>query len=171
MSFYAVVLSKWIQGRGLSWIIKDAINYKYKNPKNAIVLPDQSMVDFDNSIEHKNIVIAETLDIIENIILFKMSNYFLKFSTEYKKINGPDSLRRDWYEYVEYGTTNDLSIFFQKSGLLREVVNFIKDNDYYIKVSDGEYKIKKSIMQCEKENVLREINDLFYNAPELFVDL
>lgn len=171
LSFYAVVLSKWIQGRGLSWIIKDAINYKYIHPKNAIVLPDQSMVDFDNSIEHKNIVIAETLDIIENIILFKMSNYFLKFSTEYKKINGPNSLKKDWYEYVEYGTTNDLSIFFQKSGLLREVVNFIKDNDYYVKVSDGEYKIKKSIMQCEKENVLREINDLFYNAPELFVDL
>ncbi len=171
LSLYAVILCKWIQGHGLNWIIAETIEHKRQNPKNAIQLPNKTLIDFDyTSKEHKNIVIAETLDVIESIILFRISNYFLKFSTEFKKINGPDSLKKDWYEYVEYGTTNDLSIFFQKSGLLREVVNYIKDNDYYVKIPGGEYKIKNSIMQCGKESVLREINDLYYNAPELFID-
>lgn len=170
LSFYAVVLSKWIAGRGLSWIIKDAIEYKRLNPNKAIMLPDRTWIDFDNSLEHRNIVIAETLDIVENIILFRMSNYFLKFSTEYKKIHGPESLKEDWYEYVEYGTTNELSIFFQRNGFLRETANYIKDNGYYIKNDNGDYRIKKSILDCGRDGIIREIKDHIFNAPELFID-
>ena len=39
------------------------------------------------------------------IILFKISNYFREFSTEYKKVNHIDGrFPNDWYEYIEYGT-------------------------------------------------------------------
>lgn len=170
LSFYAVVLSKWIEGKGLSWIIKDAIEYKRSNPEKAIMLPDRSLIDYDYSLEHRNFVIAETLDIVENIILFRISNYFLKFSAEYKTIHGPDSLKQDWYEYVEYGTINELSIFFQRNGFLRETANYIKDNGYCIKNENGDYRIKRSILHCGKESILREINDHVFNAPELFID-
>ena len=40
----------------------------------------------DNSKEHRNVVFADTLEAIENIVLFSISNYFLRFSNEYKKI-------------------------------------------------------------------------------------
>ena len=170
LSFYAVVLSKWLKGHGLSWIIKDAIEHKRLNPVEAIMLPDRTRVDYNGSLEHRNIVIAETLDIVENVILFRMSNYFLKFSAEFKKIHGPDSLPKDWYEYVEYGTTNELSIFFQRNGFLRETANYIKDHGYCIRDSDGNYRIKNSIKQCGKESVIREITDHDFNSPELFID-
>ena len=54
---------------------------------------------------------ANTLEVIENIILFSISNYFLRFSNEYKRVHGENSLNRNnWYEYVEYGTTNEITI-------------------------------------------------------------
>lgn len=170
LSLYAVILNKWISGRGLNWIIKEAIDYKRQNPFKAIKNEDDEYVDYDGSVEHKNIIIGETLDIIENIILFKISNYFLKFSTEYKNIHGPESLIHDWYEYVEYGTTNELSIFFQRNGFSRELANFIKDENYYIQTDDGAYRIKNTIMLCDNLNILRELNDIIYNSPELFVN-
>ena len=47
---------------------------------------------------------------IENIALFSISNYFLRFSNEYKKIHGVDEFDNNWYEYVEFGTTIPFSI-------------------------------------------------------------
>lgn len=170
LSRYAVVLGKWLQGHGISWIIKETIDHKRLNPVDAIMLPDRTFVDYNGTLEHKNIIIAETLDIIENVILFRMSNYFLKFSTEFKKIHGPNSLLCDWYEYVECGTTNELSIFFQRNGFQRETANYIKDHGYCVKDAVGNYRIKNSIKQCRKESILREIADHDFNSPELFID-
>lgn len=64
-----------------------------------------------------NKVIGNTLQIIENVILFSIANYFLRFSNEYKKLktNG-QPFKNDWYEYVEYGSTNELTIFLQRNG-------------------------------------------------------
>lgn len=169
LGHYAVILSRWLQGYGVRFIIESTIQYLRDNNKD-IRLPDNSYVRFDfYNKEHKNIIIGETLDDIENVILFKISNYFLKFSTEYKKIHGKPPVN-DWYEYVEYGTTDELSIFFQRNGLSRETANYIKLNYYYKKFNDGEYRLLNSIKNCEKESVVREIFDLMYNAPELFVD-
>lgn len=48
-------------------------------------------------------VFEDTLEAIENIVLFSISNYFLRFSNEYKKIHGLDAFDNNWYEYVEFG--------------------------------------------------------------------
>jgi hypothetical protein len=37
-------------------------------------------------------------------------------------------LDNDWYEYVEYGTTNPLSIMLQKCGFSRETSDYIKNH-------------------------------------------
>lgn len=60
--------------------------------------------------EHRNVVFADTLEAIENIVLFSISNYFLRFSNEYKKIHGVDEFDNNWYEYVEFGTTDELRL-------------------------------------------------------------
>ena len=36
----------------------------------------------------RNIVFADTLEVIENIVLSSISNYFLRFSNEYRRIKG-----------------------------------------------------------------------------------
>ena len=54
------------------------------------------------------------------IINYKFLMYFLRFSEAIIKVRGQDSLKNDWYEYVEYGTSNDHVIILQKYGFLRE---------------------------------------------------
>lgn len=82
-----------------------------------------------------------------------------------------DSFSNDWYEYVEYGSTNSMTIFLQQSGFSREVSSFIQENqDKFIIKLDGEVKIKKSILICGNLGVETEANDIQFNIPELFVE-
>ena len=113
LKWYAVILAQWISGNGLNLIIKDAIQHKIDNPKSGVEI-DGQIVNYNDSIKHRNIVISDTLNAIEDVILFRISNYFLRFSAEYKKFHNTDSISNDWYEYVEYGTMNPLTIFFTK---------------------------------------------------------
>jgi len=126
-----------------------------------------------NSKSHKNYIIAETLGVIENVLLFSISNYFRKFSLEYKDVHQVDHFQNDWYEYVEYGTTNPLTIFLQQSGFSRESSKYIEEptnqNKYLIEV-DGEIKIHRSILTCDNVGVVTESHDIQFNMPELFID-
>ena len=127
LRWYAVILSQWIEGVGLSYIMNKAIEFKENNRSSGVMVNGQ-LVPYENKKEHKNLVISEVLSVIENIVLFKISNYFLRFSTEYKKIHNVDRIPNDWYEYVEYGTTNPMSILLQQCGFTREASTYIKDH-------------------------------------------
>jgi len=109
---------------------------------------------------------------IENVILFSISNYFLRFSEEYKRYHKVDSFPNDWYEYVEYGTTNPLTIILQRSGFSRETSTYIKKHrsEYVVIESNGDVKLKKSLIDCGNISVSREAADIRYNIPELFID-
>lgn len=171
LRWYAVVLLQWIQGMGLSFIIKSAIDYKADNPKSSVKITHNEYEDYDGSRRHKNIVITETLQVIENILLFKISNYFLRLSTEYKKIHNVDSFANDWYEYLEYGTMNEITILLQRSGFSRETATYIRNHyDEYIIKTDSGIKIKNTILECGKESVCREVKDVQFNVPELFAE-
>jgi hypothetical protein len=120
--YYAVILSRWMNGYGLNLLLKDTIDYTANF--SGTVYKNRQVVTYDGSQEHKNLIIGDTLQIIENIILFSVANYFLRFSTEYKKLKTNNQpFDNDWYEYVEYGSTNQLTIFFQRNGLSRETAN------------------------------------------------
>lgn len=84
--WYAVILCQWMEGSGLSYIMKRAIEYHKNHPDNFRVSAYQPPTTYnDRSKEHRNVVFADTLEVIENVILFSISNYFLRFSNEYKK--------------------------------------------------------------------------------------
>lgn len=173
--WYAVILLRWIRGNGLSQIIYHALKYKEKNPNSGVWVGNMKMADVynKNSKSHKNYIIAETLGVIENVLLFSISNYFRKFSLEYKDVHQVDHFQNDWYEYVEYGTTNPLTIFLQQSGFSRESSKYIEEptnqNKYLIEV-DGEIKIHRSILTCGNIGVETESHDIQFNMPELFID-
>ena len=123
--------------------------------------------------EHKNLVIAESLSVIENVLLFSISNYFRKFSMEYKAVHQVENFDNDWYEYVEYGTTNPTTIFLQQNGFSREASIYIQTPSNYSKYMtevDGEKKIKRSILECGNIGVETEAQDIQFNIPELFVE-
>ena len=170
LRWYAVILSQWIKGTGLSFIMEQSLEYKRQNRGSGVMI-NFKPVTYNDSLEHRNIVISDTLQVIENVILFSISNYFLRFSTEYKRYHQVDSFPNDWYEYVEYGTTNPLSIMLQRNGFSRETSTFIRKNkdDYVVLTDNGDVKLRHSLLECDNVSVHKEVKDVLYNVPELFI--
>ena len=173
--WYSTILLRWIRGNGLRTIVGSAVKYKERNPETGVWSGQYKVADrYDsNSKYHKNLVIAESLSVIENVLLFSISNYFRKVSMEYKAFHQVDHFDNDWYEYVEYGTTNPDTIFLQQNGFSREASIFIQtpsNYNKYVTGVDGEKKIKRSILECGNIGVETEAQDIQFNIPELFVD-
>lgn len=173
--WYSTILLRWMRGNGLQVLVKSAISYKERNPNTGVWSGNYKVADTYNleSKYHKNLVIAESLSVIENVLLFSISNYFRKISLEYKAIHNVDHFDNDWYEYVEYGTTNPDTIFLQQSGFSREASLYIQRPSNYAKYVievDGVKRIKLSILECGNLGVETEAADIQYNMPELFIE-
>ena len=169
IKYYAVILNRWMNGYGLSLLLKDTIDYTANF--SGTVYKNRQVIPYDGSQEHKNLIIGDTLQIIENVILFSIANYFLRFSTEYKKLKTDDQpFDNDWYEYVEFGSTNQLTIFFQRNGFSRETAEYIRSHHEYIVHTPQGFKLKKSLQECGKQSVQEEIVDILFNVPELFIE-
>ena len=172
LRWYAVILSQWMTGTGLSFIIKEALKYKQEHPESKVRDFNYRFVEYNDTLEHRNIVISDKLKVIEHVILFSISNYFLRFSSEYKRFHNVESFQNDWYEYVEYGTTNPLSITLQRNGFSRETSTYIKRHraQYVITTEVGEIKLLRSLADSGNISVSKEVADVMYNIPELFAD-
>ncbi|MEG1751932.1 MAG: DEAD/DEAH box helicase [Clostridia bacterium] len=174
LRWYATLLSQWIAGSGLQFLTNSALqNAKEKvhsdNPKKIKI--NGKLEIYNDSPFHKNVVIGDTLQAIEKVILFSFANYFLKFSECYKKIHGVESFSNDWYEYVEYGTTNSLTIKLQRYGFSRETALYIRQNkNNFVTIDNEIIKLKLSILNNSKDSIKDEIKEVMYNAPELFIN-
>lgn len=165
LRFYATLLTQWLTGNGIKYMIDQAISYK--QGKNIYINGESK--PFDDSEEHRNKVIEDTLNNVNDIILFRLSNYFMRFSMELKKYHHRDFLPNDWYEYVEYGTTNKICILLQKNGFSPETATYIqKHEDIYIVRTDEGVKVSLSLLKCERNSVKDEANMVHNNIPELF---
>lgn len=169
LRWYAVILAQWIRGNGLGIIMNDAIAFKENNPETGVKI-NGLLTEYDGSLAHKNIVISDTLNAIEDVILFRIANYFLRFSSEYKRFHNLSSFPNDWYEFVEYGTTNPITIMLQRNGFSRETSTYIKQHREYLREIHGDWKILKSILKCKKASVVKEAIEVLYNVPELFIE-
>lgn len=167
LSWYGVLLMQWISGFGLSNIINKGIEYHRKNPDNFWISRTQT-VTYQDTIEFRNILFADTLEVIDNIILFSLSNYFLKFSNEYKRIHNVTSFSNDWYEYVEYGTTNTETIILQRIGFSRETANYLKHHEEYLIIEKDQCKLKRTLLECPNISVRNEAQNMILNMPEAF---
>ena len=168
LMWYQVILAQWVRGRGLSTIMYQAIKNKEDNPKNAMYI-DREYVDYDFSKNHENIVISDVLSVIDEVILFKLSNYFLKVSKAYTEIKGKEP-EYDWYEYVEYGSTNKHTINIQKHGFSRESAIYILEHpEAGIVKQEKPLRLSwNAIQECKNEGVKNDAELIKYNIPELF---
>lgn len=171
LRWYIVIMLQWMKGYGLSNIISESIKDKKENNR-SVEIRYREWEPYNGTRIHKNIVIADTLEAIEEIVLFRISNYFLKFSEEYKRQHGiTGHMENDWYEYVEYGTTNKLRILLQSSGFSREASTYIRKNavEYIVQTNQGP-KLKRTILECGSKLVKKEASEILYNIPELFIN-
>jgi hypothetical protein len=168
LRWYAVILSQWMEGHGLSFIISRALNFRKENPHSFWY--NYKQTTYKDDLPHRNSVISDTLEVIENIILFSISNYFLRFSNEYKRVHGVTEFDNNWYEYVEYGTTNPLTILLQRHGFSRETSTFIRNNktEYVLEDEEGKLKLRSTLLETSNFNVRREANEIRFNSPEIF---
>ena len=172
--WYAVILCQWMEGGGLKFIMDRALDYHKDNPYPFWLTRYGPPTTYDyRSKEYHNTVFADTLEVIEYIVLFSISNYFLRFSNEYRKIMGDEAIdKNNWYEYVEYGTTNPLTILLQRNGFSRESARYVKEHSEYV-VKDGStsvLKLKASLASCGNTNVEKEVIYIRQNAPSIFVE-
>jgi superfamily II DNA/RNA helicase len=173
LRWYAVILRQWMSGYGLGMIIASSLNYASTAPSYKVRIGG-NLVDYDHSsMFHRNLVMSETLQAIENVILFSISNYFLKFSEAYKRIHNIEGeLENDWYEFVEYGTNKPLPIFLQRNGFSHEAALYIRDHarTYVVDSGDRKYQLKNGLFLCGNISVVTEAEDIRINNPDLFVD-
>lgn len=172
LRWYAVVLSQWVSGYGLARIIYSSLRYKEKNSQTGVWAGDRRIADvYEGTTEHKNYVIADILSVIENVILFSISNYFREVSLAYKEFHGVEEFDNDWYDFVEYGTTNPLMRILQRAGYSRETADYIKSHKAtYIVGTDKDPKLKyEALHKSDDIGVVTETEDVRYNFPEMFV--
>jgi len=170
--WYAVILCQWMEGYGLNYIMRSAIAYRKNHPDNFRVSAYEPPTVYNDRLkEHRNVVFAEVLEAIEKVILFSISNYFLRFSNEYKKIHGVTEFDNNWYEYVEFGTTNPITILLQRNGFSREAATYIRSHqaEYVTVTTKGVLCLRKELLTCGNTSVEMEAADIILNAPGLFV--
>lgn len=171
LDYYTVILLQWMEGRGLHEIIRGAIShYQMHGGKLVSYDPTYHLEKYDDSSNHKNQVINEAMKDIEQIINYKFSMYFLRFSEAVLKIRGKHALTNDWYEYVEYGTCNEQVICLQKHGFSREEALTLTKKTYssFITYSDGCLKISSKIFEISDEDMSKTLDTVLINYPEIF---
>lgn len=167
LKYYATLLIQWLTGNGIKYLIDQAISYK--RGKNIYIKGES--VPFVEGAEHNNKVIEDTLNVVNDIILFRLSNYFMRFSMELKKHKQKEFLTNDWYEYVEYGTTNKVCILLQKNGFSSEVATYIhKHESQYVEHTEDGIKLNMSVLACSRRSVQEEAKAVYSNVPELFIN-
>lgn len=170
--YYATMLLKWIRGNGMYFITSSSIDF-YDKYGGLVLENGYEWKEYDGTRYHKNLVIASTLETIENIILFHINNYCIKFTKEYKKIFPNDDEFVDWQEFIEFGSTDKNNIYLQKTGLSRETTLYLKDNNY-VQPRFPQVKgktpiiILPSIFECKNQSVIEECELLKINMPEIF---
>lgn len=87
-------------------------------------------------------------------------------------IKGDEVLNRNnWYEYVEFGTTNPLTILLQRSGFSREAARYIKEHRGEFVIRDGstgQLRLSQALAQCSNTDVRNEVVYIRQNSPEIF---
>lgn len=159
LRWYTVLLTQWMEGHGLRSIMTRAPQYRQR--LGTLYIKGQGEIRYDNSLQHRNIVINEILAVIENVILFSPSNYFLKFSNEYKRIHGIEQFENDWYEYVEYGTMRRETILLQRLGFTRESAIYIRTNDPdALVIYEGIPHLSPILLESPNRNVRNKRNQI-----------
>lgn len=172
---FSFMASEWMNGKGLNQVISSSIRYishkgEFYDRRQHKIVPF-----FQNDLMQKNVIIADTLYELENVIRFKLSNYFREISEKLKELC-PECLEgNDWYEFIEYGTKDRLIIALEKIGFTRETATYLKDKrtlflDEKHPNALTSFSLINSLIETDENNDLKtESKKIKANLPELFV--
>lgn len=175
LNYYAILLLNWMNGEPLAKIIDSGIKHHENHPENGVFLGHWKVSRYYETYnkQHKNYVIADTLNILDHVILFQLMNYLREFSSEFRNVRQISGhFPNDWCDYVEYGTQDRTLILLQQSGFDRKTAKTLKernllDFDYPSPLTP--FTIKKDEIEKEADEELRnQAREAMINLPELF---
>ena len=126
LQYFAVLMYSWMKSTPLNMMIINIINY-YK--KKGEIWDKNETIPFDpNNRNQINLIINNLISDIDNVLRFKIKNYFLNYHLIVSEKIGKESAGTNWAEYVEYGTTDSVIIELQNIGIPRHLSMMIKDD-------------------------------------------
>ncbi|WP_428239473.1 DEAD/DEAH box helicase [Gynuella sp.] len=156
LRYYAVLMSSWMNSKSLSWMISDTINY-YRN-KGEIWNGTELVIFNSGSQEHINMVINNLISDVDNILRFKLKNYFSNYYDILAEKLGDKNAGENWGEFLEYGTNDQRVIELQNVGIPRHLANFLLENHSEFFVFKG------GVLLDIRKDYLIEAMDV--NSPE-----
>ncbi len=123
LKYFAVLMSNWMNSTPLSRMISTSIEY-YTTPATIWDI-DQLIIFNPNNQYHINLVINEIISNIDNILRFKLKNYFGNYYELLVERLGKDAAGTNWAEFLEYGTTDFRIIELQNIGIPRHLANYL----------------------------------------------
>lgn len=151
LTYYAMLMNKWISGFNLSQIIGQSIDY-FREKQKKIPIDFSNYVPFEKgNIQHINIVIENIIDDIEYVLRFLLEKYFNHYYQILVEILGAENSGENWADRLEYGTQNRIVIALQNIGLSRHVALAINSK------SSNALEIKDAkLISIKKELVLKQ---------------
>ncbi|TXR53845.1 DEAD/DEAH box helicase [Reinekea thalattae] len=160
LKYYAVLMSNWMDSTPLSRMISTAIDYYTKN---GHIWDVDQLIDFNPKDKYQiNLVINEIISNIDNILRFKLKNYFGNYYELLAEKLGEASAGKNWAEYLEYGTTDYRIIELQNIGIPRHLASYLLKNYHqYFKFYQG------VLVEVEKGNLFKVMDQSAVEFKEL----
>ncbi|RDY30004.1 DEAD/DEAH box helicase [Lachnotalea glycerini] len=166
LQYFSVLMYSWMKSTPLNMMIINIINY-YK--KKGEIWNRNEIITFDSQNRHHiNLIINNLISDIDNVLRYKIKNYFLNYYLIVSDKLGKEVAGPNWAEYVEYGTMDNVIIELQNIGLPRHLSMLIKDEySEFLTFEDG------NLVDIEAEGLLQSIDcnkykDELYELKEIF---
>lgn len=134
LKYYATLMESWINSKPLKILIQKTIDYYYNNgiERNIYIRQEDGKmhgIKFERQNDvHINKLINDVVGDLENVLRFKIKNYVSNYQALLKNKNGNAQDISDWESYIEYGTTDSITIEIQNLGFPRNLAIFLKNN-------------------------------------------
>lgn len=126
IKYYAVLMDNWMKSKPLKMIIANTIGY-YKDK--GQIWENGSYVPFNYKDKYDiNKVINLVISDIDNVLRFKLKNYFENYYMLLKEKFGMLNAGANWADFLEYGTTDSKVIELQNVGIARHLSQYIIEN-------------------------------------------
>lgn len=138
LKYYAVILSSWMGTTPLNLMVKNSL--KYYETKGVIWdshLRENILFNRKNK-QHINTVINELISDIDNILRFKLKNYFDNYYLLLQEKYGKDNSGVNWADFLEYGTSDYQMIELQNIGFSRHLASILLEKHQEYLEFDGE---------------------------------
>lgn len=153
LQYFAVLMFSWMQSTPLNMMIMNVIGYYKrkgliwdKNKNEKLVFDAQSKYQI-------NLIINDLISDIDNILRYKIKNYFQNYYLLVCEKAGKETAGENWAEYVEYGTTDRIIIELQNIGIPRHLSTIIKkDFLEYLTFEDG------ALVDIDIDNLIKHID-------------